>query len=302
MNRDEVWPPLPLREWEPTYRTLHRWMQVAGKIRMAQTHLINHWWNVTLYVYAHGLTTSPIPYDGITFEILFDFVKHRLCILTSRGEERVFPLTSESVADFYARVMATLRELGIEIAINTMPSEVADPVPFEEDRQNCTYAAESANRFWRVLVQASRVMTEFRCRFTGKVSPVHFFWGACDLAVTRFSGRLAPPHGEVPNVPLEVVREAYSHEVSSCGFWPGGNGVEAMFYAYAYPEPRGFAAAHVEPPAARYDAAFGEFVLPYEEVRNAASPDDALLAFFQTSYEAAAELGGWDRAALEAAR
>ncbi len=265
----EAWPSLPLDEWKETYATLHMWTQVVGKIRFAQTPWVNHSWHVTLYVTSRGLTTSPIPYGEKTFEIDFDFIDHRLVIETSAGDVRHIELRPRTVADFYGEVMSTLRDLGLDIRIHTLPNEVADPVPFEKDLQHAFYDPDYANRFWRILVQTDRVFKEFRARFIGKCSPVHFFWGSFDMAVTRFSGRTAPPHpGGVPHLPDVVAREAYSHEVSSCGFWPGGGPVPyPVFYSYAYPAPEGFKDAAVKPPAAFYSADLGEFLLPYDEVR-----------------------------------
>ena len=301
-TRDDAWPSLRVEDWSDTYATLHMWTQIVGKIRLVQTPWINHSWHVTLYVTARGLTTSPIPHGTRTFQIDFDFIAHRLVIRASDGGERTLPLAPRTVADFYEDVMAALADLGLPVRINPKPNEVPEAIPFPRDREHKSYDAEQANRCWRVLVEADRVMKAFRSRFIGKCSPVHFFWGAFDLAVTRFSGRPAPPHpGGVPNFPDWVAREAYSHEVSSCGFWPGGAGVPASFYAYAYPEPPGFAAAKVEPAAASYSTALREFLLPYDAVRTAASPDDVLLAFLQSTYEAAADLARWDRAALERA-
>src|SRR6478609_9100414 len=295
------WPPLPFAEWQDTAATLHMWTQIVGKIRLTLTPWTNHSWHVTLYVTSRGLTTSPIPHGVRTFEITFDFIDHQLRIDTSDGERRTIELKPRSVADFYRAVMKTLDELHLPVTINKVPNEIQDPIPFDEDEEHRSYNRDYANRFWRVLVQSDRVFKEFRSRFCGKCSPVHFFWGSFDLAVTRFSGRPAPPHpGGIPNLPDWVAQEAYSHEVSSCGFWPGG---EAMpypaFYSYAYPEPAGFKAASVRPAGARYDPAFGEFVLPYDDVRQAASSETTLLEFLQSSYEAAADLGGWDRAAFE---
>ena len=297
----EAWPALPLEEWKDTYATLHMWTQIVGKIRFAQTPWINHSWHVTLYVTSRGLTTSPIPFGEKTFEISFDFIDHRLVIETSGGDVRSIELRPRSVADFYSEVMTTLRDLGLDVRIHTLPNEVADPVPFEKDTQHASYDPEYANRFWRILVQTDRVFKEFRARFIGKCSPVHFFWGSFDMAVTRFSGRTAPPHpGGVPHLPDVVAREAYSHEVSSCGFWPGGGPVPyPVFYSYAYPSPEGFKDAPVKPSGAFYNADLGEFILPYEEVRKTARPDDALLDFLQGTYEAAANLAKWDRQALE---
>jgi hypothetical protein len=297
----EAWPSLPLEEWKDTYATLHMWTQVVGKIRFVQTPWINHSWHVTLYVTCRGLTTSPIPYDERTFQMEFDFIDHKLVIETSDGEIRYVQLMPRSVADFYGNVMTELRDLGIDIHIHTLPNEVPDPVPFEKDEQHASYDPEYANRFWRILVQTDRVFKEFRARFIGKCSPVHFFWGSFDMAVTRFSGRPAPMHpGGVPHLPDVVAREAYSHEVSSCGFWPGGGPVPyPVFYSYAYPAPEGFKDAPVKPGGAFYSGDLGEFLLPYDEVGKADRPDDVLLDFLQSTYEAAANLAKWDRQALE---
>ena len=300
-QRDEAWPGLSLEEWKDTYATLHMWTQVIGKIRFAQTPWVNHSWHVTLYVTSRGLTTSPIPYGEKTFEIDFDFIEHRLVIETSGGDVRSIELRPRSVADFYGEVMSTLRGLGLDVRIHTLPNEVQDPIPFEKDVEHKSYDPEYANRFWRILIQTDRVFKEFRARFIGKCSPVHFFWGSFDMAVTRFSGRTAPPHpGGVPHLPDVVAREAYSHEVSSCGFWPGGGPVPyPVFYSYAYPAPNGFKDAPVKPPGAFYSGDLGEFLLPYDEVRNAEKPDAVLLDFLQSTYEAAANLAKWDRPALE---
>lgn len=297
----DTWPSLPLEEWKDTYATLHMWTQIVGKVRFAQTPWINHSWHVTLYVTSRGLTTSPIPYGEKTFQIDFDFIDHRLVIETSGGDVRHIELRLRSVADFYGEVMAELRELGLDIHIHTLPNEVADPIPFEKDEQHATYDPDYANRFWRILVQTDRVFKEFRARFIGKCSPVHFFWGSFDMAVTRFSGRTAPPHpGGVPHLPDVVAREAYSHEVSSCGFWPGGGPVPyPVFYSYAYPAPEGFKDAPVKPSGAFYNTGLGEFLLPYDEVRKAGRPDAMLLDFLQSTYEAAANLAKWDRQAIE---
>lgn len=297
----DTWPSLPLEEWKDTYATLHMWTQIVGKVRFAQTPWINHSWHVTLYVTCRGLTTSPIPYGVRTFQIDFDFIDHKLVIETSDGDVRLIDLKPRSVADFYREVMAKLRELGLDIHIHTLPNEVADPVPFEKDEQHASYDPDYANRFWRILVQTDRVFKEFRARFIGKCSPVHFFWGSFDMAVTRFSGRTAPPHpGGVPHLPDVVAREAYSHEVSSCGFWPGGGPVPyPVFYAYAYPAPEGFKDARVKPGGAFYNTDLGEFLLPYDEVRKAGRPDAMLLDFLQSTYEAAANLARWKRQALE---
>jgi hypothetical protein len=301
-DRSDAWPQLPLEAWADTCGTLHLWTQIVGKVRLALTPWINHSWHVTLYVTARGLTTSPIPYGTRAFEIDFDFIDHALRIFASDGRSASFPLEAESVATFHARLFEALRGIGIRVAINTKPSEIAEAIPFDRDEVHRTYDADYANRFWRILVQATRVMTLFRARFVGKCSPVHYFWGAPDLAVTRFSGRTAPTHpGGIPNLPDRVVQEAYSHEVSSCGFWPGGGAIRyAAFYSYAYPEPPGFSTARVRPDAAFYSPDLREFILPYDVVRVASSPDDTLLEFLQSTYEAAANLGSWDRALLEA--
>jgi hypothetical protein len=295
------WPPLSYDEWKDTQSTLHLWTQIVGKIRLAQTVWTNHSWHVTLYVTSRGLTTSPIPYGTRTFEIVFDFLDQELRIQTGEGAVEVLPLAPRTVADFYHELFGKLRALGLDIDIRSLPCEIPDALPFETDRVHGTYDAEQATRFWRALVQADRVLKQFRARFIGKVSPVHFFWGGFDLAVTRFSGRPAPPHpGGIPNLADWVTREAYSHEVSSCGFWPGSEALpQAVFYSYAYPEPEGFKAAAVRPAAASYHTSLGEFVFPYDDVRRAQSPDATLLEFLQSSYAAAADLGKWDRRALE---
>jgi hypothetical protein len=299
-SRPENWPSLPPAAWDETRATLHMWTQIIGKIRLAQAPMINHWWQVPLYVTSRGLTTSPIPYGPRTFQIDLDFIEHRLQISVDDGRREGFALGPRSVADFHSELMGRMRSLGLEVPIWTMPCEIEHPIRFEDDHQHSAYDSEFANRFWRVLVQADRVLTAFRARFLGKVSPVHFFWGSFDLAVTRFSGRRAPTHPGAPNVADKVTREAYSHEVSSAGFWPGTAGLsEPVFYAYAYPQPAGFAQAAVAPVAASYSTAFGEFLLPYDAVRLAGEPDDLLLQFLQSTYEAAADLGRWDRAILE---
>jgi hypothetical protein len=297
----ELWPDLPYGEWKDTLATLHLWTQIVGKIRLARTPWINHSWHVALYVTSRGLTTSPIPYGARTFEMDFDFLSHQLRIQTSEGDIESLPLVQRTVADFHHELFARLGALGLDIRIRTMPCEIPGAIPFELDRTHGAYDAEYAGRFWRVLSQADRVLKEFRSRFIGKASPVHFFWGSFDLATTRFSGRPAPPHpGGIPNLPDWVAREAYSHEVSSCGFWPGGDTMpEPVFYAYAYPEPAGFREAPVRPAAARYDTSLSESLLPYEAVRTARDPDGALLEFLQSTYEAAADAGSWDRQALE---
>ena len=301
MLTDTTWPSLPLVAWQDTYETLHLWTQILGKIRLALSPQINHWWHSTLYVTPRGLTTSTIPYGTRTFEMSFDFLAHHLQIETSDGITRTIALVPRSVADFYQDVMSTLSAIGIDVQIWTMPQEVQDPIPFEQDYKHAAYDPEYAQRFWRILVQADRIMAAFRSRFIGKSSPVHFFWGSCDLAVTRFSGRGAPEHpGGVPNMADWVTREAYSHEVSSCGFWPGGGAVvEPVFYAYAYPTPGGFPDYPIQPKEAFYSSQMQEFILPYEAVRQADAPDEMLLTFLQSTYEAAANLGNWDRAALE---
>jgi hypothetical protein len=297
----DPWPPLPYEAWKDTQATLHRWTQIVGKIRLVQSPWTNHSWHVPLYVTARGLTTSPVPYGTRSFEILFDFVAHRLRIETDAGSVETMALEPRAVADFYRELFGRLRSLGFDLAIRPMPNEIPDAIPLDQDREHASYDAEAAQRFWRVLLQADRLFKEFRARFIGKASPVHFFWGSFDLAVTRFSGRRAPPHpGGVPNLPDWVAREAYSHEVSSCGFWPGGDALpEPVFYAYAYPEPPGFRAAAVGPAGARFHEGLGEFVLPYDEVRRATGRDAAVLEFLQTTYQAAADLADWDRAALE---
>lgn len=297
------WPDLPFKEWSDTCATLHMWTQIVGKIRLSQTPWINHSWHVPLYLTARGLTTSPIPHGGRSFQIDFDFIDHCLLIQTNDGLTRKTALEPRTVADFYAELFRTLTELGLDLTINTTPNEVVSAIPFEQDREHASYDPEYANRFWRALSQMDRVFKEFRAGFIGKCSPVHFFWGSFDIAVTRFSGRVAPPHpGGVPNFPDWVAREAYSHEVSSAGFWPGGGGVDyPAFYSYAYPAPDGFRDADVGPGGAFFSDELSEFVLPYQEVRLASSPDDALLEFLQSTYEAAADLGLWDRSGLDRA-
>jgi hypothetical protein len=295
------WPALVYDEWRDTQATLHLWTQIVGKIRLAQAPWVNHSWHVALYLTARGLTTSPIPYGSRTFDIEFDFLDHQLRIRAAEGKTESLRLAPRAVADFYQELFARLKTLGLDITIRTTPNEIPDPTPFDRDWTHTAYDAEQAGRFWRALVQADRVFKAFRSRFIGKSSPVHFFWGSFDLAVTRFSGRRAPTHrGGVPNLPDWVAREAYSHEVSSCGFWPGGEATPyPAFYAYAYPEPEGFKSASLRPAGARYDAGLGEFILPYDDIRQATSPDAMLLDFLQSSYEAAADLGAWDRPELE---
>jgi hypothetical protein len=276
------------------------WLQIVGKIRLAQAPHVNHWWQVPLYVSARGLTTSAIPYGTRQFQIDFDFIDHLLRIQECDGEELQLALKPMPVAQFYATVMDLLHSIDIYVSISTKPNEVPEAIPFQKDYTHASYDAEYAHRFWRALLQADRLLKIFRSRFIGKVSPVHFFWGAPDLAITRFSGRVAPPHpGGIPNIADWVTREAYSHEVSSAGWWPGGYGMDAAFYSYAYPEPEGFKQAHVEPSEAYYHTQLREFILPYEAARQSEDPDALVLAFLQSTYEAAAELGGWDRAALE---
>jgi Family of unknown function (DUF5996) len=296
-----AWPALPLDAWADTCSTLHLWTQIIGKIRLAHAPMVNHWWQVPLYVTARGLTTSLMPYDSRSFQIDFDFCAQELVFRSSDSAVDTMPLAPRSVADFYAEVMGRLRALGLETHIWTMPVEITDAIAFDQDTQHAAYDAEYAHRFWRVLVQVDRLLSVFRSRFTGKVSPVHFFWGSFDMAVTRFSGRAAPKlMSESPNLGAWVMQEAYSHEVSSCGFWPGNGGFgQAAFYAYAFPEPQGFGAAPLAPAAAYYDQELGQFILPYDAVRSAAAPDDAVLDFLQATYAAAADLGRWDRAALE---
>jgi Family of unknown function (DUF5996) len=296
-----VWPELNYADWKDTCATLHMWTQIVGKIRLTLSPWTNHSWHVTLYVTARGLSTSPIPHGTDTFEIRFDFIDHNLRILKSDGGQRTIELKPRSVADFYNAIMTALDELKLSVKIDTVPNEIVNPIPFEKDEKHRAYDAEYANRFWRVLVQADRVFKEFRSRFCGKCSPVHFFWGSFDFAVTRFSGRQAPPHpGGVPHLPDAITREAYSQEVSSLGFWPGADVMpQALFYSYAYAEPAGFAQATVKPDAASYNSQLREFTLPYDAVRTAKSPDEALLDFAQSTYDAASTLGKWDRVALE---
>jgi hypothetical protein len=297
---DTLWPELAYPKWRDTAATLQLWTQIVGKVRLALTPWINHSWHVTLYVTARGLGTSPIPAGGETFEIEFDFIGHRLLVRTSCGAERVLALEPQSVADFYHQLMDVLHGLGIAVTINEMPNEVTDPTPFSKDRFHQSYDAGAAHAFWRVLMQGDRVFKRFRSGFLGKVSPVHFFWGSFDLAVTRFSGKTAPLHpGGVPGLPDAVTQEAYSHGVSSAGFWPGSDAFPAaLFYSYAYPEPAGFRDQQVTA-GAYFDPKLAEFVLPYDTVRTAAAPEALLLDFLSSSYAAAAETGGWERAQLE---
>jgi len=287
------WPALPIAEWQDTRDTLHLWTQVVGKVRLALAPPINHWWHVPLYVTARGLTTSLMPAGRLGLEVVFDFDSHELLILTTDGADRRMPLEPRSVADFHAEFLAHLGELGVNVRITRMPVEVATAIPFDADDVHASYDPDAVHRFWTSLVSAHRVLSTFRGRFRGKASPVHFFWGAFDLAVTRFSGRTAPPHpGGVPNCPDWVMTEAYDEEVSSCGYWPGG-AAEGLFYAYAYPEPPGYREHPVEPAAAGFDAVLGEFVLPYADVRTAADPDEYLLAFLTSTHDAAAATASW---------
>jgi uncharacterized protein DUF5996 len=296
-----AWPPLPLGDWRDTYATLHMWTQIVGKTRLALAPMQNHWWQVALYVTPRGLTTSPIPRGSGVFAVDFDFIDHQLLIGTSSGETRAFALRPQAVADFFASYMAALHDLGIAARIMPSPVEIEVAIPFAADREHASYDRDAARRWWQALVQADRVFKRFGGRFMGKSSPVHFFWGSFDLALTRFSGRRAPKHpGGAPNCPDYVMVEAYSHECSSCGFWPGGGGIEeAAFYAYAYPEPAGYAAASPGPPGAYYSAGMHEFVLPYDAVRSAVDPDATLLQFMQATYDAASTCGQWTRAQLD---
>ncbi|HEY1987293.1 MAG TPA: DUF5996 family protein [Terracidiphilus sp.] len=298
-NSQEVWPALPQSAWSDTCATLHLWMQVVGKVRLALTPHINHTWNVTLYPTVRGVTTGPMASGTRMVQVEFDFLAHVLRVETDGGEQRIIPLQAMTVAAFYEKVMEALEKVATPVRIWPKPVEVAEPIAFAEDTVHRSYDPEYAQKFWRVLLQTTRVFTVFRSRFQGKVSPVHLFWGAMDLACTRFSGLTAPEHASMPGLTDRVTRDAYSHEVSSCGFWPGMPGVEAMFYSYAYPEPAGFREYGVAPGGAEYDKNFGEFVLPYETMRGAADPDGALLEFLQSTYEAAAVCAGWDRKGLE---
>jgi hypothetical protein len=300
MSEDEIgWPRLRVADWSDTRDTLHMWTQVVGKIRMALTPAINHWWHVTLYPSARGLATSAMPYAGGSLDLEFDFVDHVLSLRTSGGRSRTVTLAPKTVAAFYAEVLTALSELDIEVAIHAVPNEVENAIPFAEDQTHHAYDGASARLFWQQLLQVERVFGQFRGSFVGKASPVHFFWGAMDLAYTRFSGRVAPPHpGGAPNCPPSVMQEGYSHELASFGFWPGG-GAEGAFYAYAYPAPPGYAAERIRPEAAYYDQGMGEFLLPYEAVAGSPDPDRLLLDFLESTYAVAADLGKWDRAALD---
>jgi hypothetical protein len=295
------WPALPLDGWRETKDTLHLWMQIVGKVRLALAPMVNHWWQVPLYVDARGLTTSAMPYRNATVEARFDFLDHVLHVETSNGGARQVALTPRSVADFYRETMTALRALGVDVSIRPYSVELASVIRFDQDEIHGAYDGDAAQRFWRALVQVDRGLHAFRGGFVGKCSPVHFWWGSFDLSCTRFSGRRAPPHpGGVPNCPDYVTREAYSHECISAGWWPGGSGVdEPAFYAYAYPEPDGCAIAPIRPAAAAYHPGLREWILPYDAARTAADPDAAMQAFFESTYDVAATLGGWDRAALE---
>ncbi len=293
---NEVLPALPLDSWKETLETLHMWTQIVGKVRLKLCPLVNQWWNVPLYVTARGMTTSAMPYEQRSFEVQFDFIEHKLTIEASDGRVVTMPLAAESVAEFYKKFMAALAELGVSVHIWTMPCEVPNPTPFEKDRVHAAYDQDAAHKFWRILVWVDQILKKFRAGFEGKASPVHFFWGSFDLAVTRFSGRVAP---ERPGAD-SITREAYSHEVSSAGFWPGGGDIKGpAFYSYAAPEPPGFAERRVRPEAAFYHPQMKEFLLMYDDVRAAASPKAALMEFLQSTYDAAADCGKWDRKALE---
>jgi hypothetical protein len=298
---ENIWPALPQAAWSDTCATLQLWTQIVGKVRLALMPPINHTWGVTLYPTVRGLTTSPMPHGTRTLQIDFDFIDHILLLQTSEGDRRTIALAPMTVAVFYREVMAALDSFGTPVHIWHMPVEIAEPIPFDQDFTHQAYDGEYAQRFWHILLQTTRVFTVFRSRFIGKVSPIHIFWGALDLACTRFSGRRAPEHPSMAGLPDRVTRDAYSHEVSSCGFWPGAPGIEAFFYSYAYPEPPGYSASPIAPAEAFFDRKMGEFVLPYEAMRNSADPDAALLQFLQTTYDAAANGAAWDRASLEAA-
>jgi hypothetical protein len=300
-SEQEIWPELSLNEWKDTYSYLHMISQIIGKIRLRQMPHINHWWQVTLYITAKGLTTTPIPYGNSAFEIQFDFIEHQLVIYTIDGATKSIPFHTSSVTEMYNKIMTSLKEINIEIQIWPIPVEVEKPLPFLQNRSLLTYNSKYANNFWRILVQTARVFQQFRSNFIGKCSPIHFFWGSFDLALTRFSGRRAPEHPPVPNNKHSVVTEAYSHEVSSCGFWPGGAGPiqEPVFYSYTYPEPQEYKSYPVQPSQAYYNQDMGEFILPYDSIRNATNSDKNLLAFLHSTYDAAAITGHWDRNNLE---
>jgi hypothetical protein len=294
MNHSDRWPPLPFHEWQDTYRTLHMWTQIVGKIRMALCPPSNHWWHVTLYVNSRGLTTGPVPYPRGIFEIEFDFQRHQLTVSTSEGASVARPLHAASVADFHHGIFEILASLGISVQINAKPQEVADAVPFHLDTANCSYDAEYAQRFWRILVSSSKVFEQFRAKYFGKCSPVHFFWGSFDLACTRFSGRPAPPRKGAISGP------AYSHEVCSAGFWPGGGTFDGpAFYSYTVPQPAGIQSQLIRPAAAGWNAQLSEFILMYDDMRRAESPEQSLYDFLESTYEVGARLAGWDRAGLE---
>jgi hypothetical protein len=303
-NMTEAWPDIPFEPWKDTCATLHLWTQIVGKYRLARATWMNHSWHATLYVTARGLTTSMIPAANLGAQFDIDLVDHKLVGSTSAGETKAFALEPMTVADFHRRFLALTDDLGVRTNFNGVPNEVSDPVPFAKDTTHAAYDADAVNRFWRALVQVDRVLKDFRTGFLGKVSPVHLFWGSFDLAVTRFSGRPAPLHpGGIPGLPDAITREAYSHEVSSAGFWPGGGPVDyPAFYAYAYPAPQGFSTQRVTPDAAFFHEKAGEFILPYDAVRKASDPDQTLLGFLETTYDAAARLGDWDRPALECRR
>jgi len=297
---EDFWPELPLEKWKDTYATLHMWLQVVGKIRLERMPLINHWWEAPFYPTARGLTTSNIPYGGISFQIDFDFLFHQVVLQTSEGGMRVIALKPRTVAVFYHEIFNALESLGIRASIWPRPVEVESPIPFKMDEIHRSYDRDHARGFAHILVLVEQVFTYFRSGFLGKCSPVHFFWGGFDLAVTRFSGRRAPEHPPNPIVPVSIIREAYSHEVCSCGFWPGGGPVqEPAFYCYAYPEPQGFSATRLETAGVFYSRELGEFILPYERMRQSEKPRETLLRFLEETYAAAATLGGWDREALE---
>jgi hypothetical protein len=296
---NDIWPALPQSAWSETCATLQLWTQIVGKVRLALMPAINHTWNVTLYPSVRGLSTSIMPYGTRTLQIDFDFLNHVLQLETSEGRSKTIPLQPMTVAAFYGKVMTALDDLDAPIRIWPVPVEVSGPIPFAQDHTHKSYDPEYVQRFWRILLQATRVFTIFRARFLGKVSAVHLFWGALDLACTRFSGRAAPQHPGVPGLADHVTRDAYSHEVSSCGFWPGAPGIEPFFYSYAYPEPSGYRESSILPELATFDTKMGEFVLPYEAMRNSPDPDSALLQFLESTYDAAADCGRWDRRALE---
>ena len=303
LQTETAWPRLALADWAPTQSTLHRWTQIVGKTRLALAPMQNHWWQVVLYVTDRGLTTSPIPYKGRTFDVSFDFVEHKLVALTSDGDLRTLPLAPRSVADFYVEYLDMLRSLDIDVRIFPVPMEMGDALPFPADRTNASYDPDAAHRFWQVLINADRLLKKFRARFLGKSSPSHFWWGGCDIACTRFSGRPAPRYaGHVPNCPDYVMLEGYSHECISAGWWPGMAGgpvSDAAFYAYSYPEQPGCDTAPIRPDGAYYHTEMREWILPYDAVRSAADPDRAVLDFLESTYAAAADRAKWDRAALE---